>query len=122
MKAGIFVGPEIRKLMLDDSFQIYLSTVELTAWESFKSVTKKFLGNFRHEQYARIVEDMLKVYKKMRCHMSLKIHFLHSHLDFFPHNLRDVSDEQGERFQQDISVIESCYQGCFNANIIGDYC
>ena len=26
--------------------------------------------------------------------MSLKIHFLHSHLDFFPDDLEDVSDEQ----------------------------
>ena len=43
--------------------------------------------------------------------MSLKIHFLHSHLDFFPDNLGDVSDEQGERFHQDISVIEIRYQG-----------
>jgi DNA-binding ferritin-like protein len=32
--------------------------------------------------------------------MSLKVHFLHSHLDFFPENLGEVSDEQGERFQQ----------------------
>ena len=62
LKAGIFVGPEIRKLMLDDSFQMHLSTVELAAWESFKSV-KNFFENFRHEQYARIVEDMLKAYK-----------------------------------------------------------
>ncbi|GBP90238.1 hypothetical protein EVAR_100685_1 [Eumeta japonica] len=30
--------------------------------------------------------------------MSLKIHFLHSHLDFFPQNLGAVSDEHGERF------------------------
>ena len=96
-EAGIFVGPEIRKLMLDDGFQMHLSAAELAAWESFKSVTKNFLGNFRHEQYARIVEDMLIAYQKMGCHMSLKIHFLHSHLDFFPPNLGDVSDEQGER-------------------------
>ena len=27
--------------------------------------------------------------------MSLKMHFLHSHLDFFPPNLGAVSDEQG---------------------------
>jgi len=36
--------------------------------------------------------------------MSLKIHFLHSHLDFFPSNLGDFSDEHGERFHQDISA------------------
>jgi len=34
--------------------------------------------------------------------MSLKIHFLKSHLDFFPENLGEVRDEHGERFRQDI--------------------
>ena len=28
--------------------------------------------------------------------MSLKMHFLHSDLDFFPPNLGEVSDEQGD--------------------------
>jgi hypothetical protein len=37
----------------------------------------------------------------MGCNMSLKIHFLESHLDFFPENLGEVSDEHGERFHQD---------------------
>ena len=36
--------------------------------------------------------------------MSLKLHFLHSHLYFFPENLGDVSDEHGERFHQDIGI------------------
>ena len=42
----------------------------------------------------------------MGCNMSLKIHFLRSHLDFFPPNLSAVSDERGERFHQDISTTE----------------
>ena len=33
--------------------------------------------------------------------MYLKMHFVHSHLDFFPPNLGEVSDERGERFHQD---------------------
>ena len=31
--------------------------------------------------------------------MSLKIHMLHSHLDFFPDNCGMFSDEYGERFR-----------------------
>jgi hypothetical protein len=34
--------------------------------------------------------------------MSLKVHFLNAHLDYFPENLGAVSEEQGERFHQDI--------------------
>ena len=38
--------------------------------------------------------------------MSIKIHFLFSHLDNrFPENFAVVSDEQGERFHQDTKVI-----------------
>ena len=33
LKAGIFIGPEIRKLMGDDGFQERLNTLELAAWE-----------------------------------------------------------------------------------------
>jgi hypothetical protein len=32
------------------------------------------------------------------------MHFLDSHLDFFPQNLGNVSDEHGEGFHQDISI------------------
>ena len=34
--------------------------------------------------------------------MSVKLHFLCSHLDFFQENLGDFSEEHGERFHQDI--------------------
>ena len=41
--------------------------------------------------------------------MSIKVHCLHSHLDRFPENLGDFSEEQGERFHQDIKVMEERY-------------
>lgn len=52
------------------------------------------------------MENLLKAYNDLGCNMSLKVHFLHSHLDFFPQNLGDVSDEHGERFHQDISSMK----------------
>ena len=58
----------------------------------------------------------------MGCCMSLKIHFLHSHLDFFPPNFGDVCDEHGERFHQDIALMEKRYQGRFDPNMMGHYC
>ena len=42
--------------------------------------------------------------------MSVKMHFLPSHLDYFPQNCGDLSEEQGERFHQDIRVMEERYQ------------
>ena len=54
--------------------------------------------------------------------MSFKIHFLHSHLDFFPENLWAVSDGQGERFHKDIKNTETQYQGFWNENMMADHC
>jgi hypothetical protein len=53
--------------------------------------------------------------------MSLKIHFLHSHLDFFPENCGEVSDEHGERFHKDISSMEKRYQGKLKCAMLADY-
>ena len=54
--------------------------------------------------------------------MSIKMHFLQSHLDYFPKNCGDYSEEQGERFHQDIKTMESRYQGRWDINMLADYC
>ena len=53
---------------------------------------------------------------------NLKLHFLHTHLDYFPENLGDFSEEQGERFHQDISEMEKRYQGRWVVNMKADFC
>ncbi|XP_059848170.1 uncharacterized protein LOC132406471 isoform X2 [Hypanus sabinus] len=65
----------------------------------------------------QLVESMLQAYKTMKCNMSLKIHFLHSHLDFFPASLGAAGDEHGERFHQDVVVMEKRYQGNWNPSM-----
>ncbi|UYV82794.1 hypothetical protein LAZ67_22000882 [Cordylochernes scorpioides] len=110
IKEGIFVGPQIRELQQDGNFQNSLNEVEAAAWNSFRNVCKNFLGSVKVQNYRDIVNDLLLSYKALGCNMSLKIHFLHSHLDFFPDNLGAVSDEHGERFHQDISSMEKRYQ------------
>ena len=122
IKEGIFIGPEIRKVMLDDNFDEKLNDIEKSAWIAFKNVCHNFLGNAKSENYKDIVENMIQAYKIMGCNMSLKIHFLSSHLDFFPENLGAVSDEHGERFHQDISIIEKRYSGRCNPSMLADYC
>ena len=79
---------------------------ERTAWLPFKKICKDLLGNHKASKYQDVVEDLLTSYKAMGCNMSLKIHFLESHLDFFPENLGEVNDEHSERFHQDIMTME----------------
>jgi len=71
---------------------------EKKALDAFRLVSTNFLGNIRAENYKELIEDMLSLYHKRGCNMSLKIHMLHSHLDFFPANCGMVSDEHGELF------------------------
>ena len=122
LKGGIFVGPQIREVLKDTDFEELLNLKELRAWEAFKSVCSGFLGNTRVPDYQACIEKLLKSYEDMGYRMSLKIHFLHSHLNFFPPKLGAVSDKHGERFHQDITKIESNYQGKWNPGMMGDFC
>jgi len=83
LKKGIFISPQIRDLIKDEFFDKLLQGDEKAAWDSFKFVVKVFLGNRRAQKYEELVNKLLQSYQKLGCVMSLKIHFLHSHLDFF---------------------------------------
>lgn len=84
-----------------------------------EKVSKNFLGNTKSANYKEIVSKLLQ---DLGCNMSLKIHFLHPHLDFFPENLGAVSDEHGERFHQDIMAMERRYQGKWSPRMLADFC
>ena len=65
-----------------------LNETERIAWLSFKRNCKDFLGNHKAPNYHGVVQDLLTSYKAMGCNMSLKIHFLESHLNFFSRKSR----------------------------------
>ena len=51
VKSGIFVGPQIRKLMLDSDFENVMCDFEINAWNSFRMVVNNFLGNYKDPNY-----------------------------------------------------------------------
>jgi hypothetical protein len=122
LEAGIFDGPQIRELLKDAKFDDCLENHEINAWRAFKSIVQNFLGNHRSPDYEDVVEELLQSFKALGARMSVKMHFLSSHLDYFPDNCGDVSEEQGERFHQDIRVMEERYQGRWDVNMLADYC
>ena len=83
---------------------------------------ENFLGNKKDPKYKVIIADMLEQVKLVGCNMSVKLHFLHAHIKFFPGNLGAVSEEQDERFHQDIKDMEKWHQGKWNENMLPDYC
>ena len=92
VKENIFIGPEIRQFMKDPAFDEDLKGQEKETWEALKRVICGYLGNKRDDNYIQLVTALL-----------------HSHLDFSPPpppRCGAVSDEHGESFHQDISVME----------------
>ena len=122
LKEGIFIGPQIRDIIKDEYFDKLLQRDEKAAWDSLKVVVKVFLGNRTAQNYEELVNNRLQSYQKLGCNMSLNIHFLHSHLDFFPDICGAVSDEHGERYHQDISSMEKRYEGKWSCAMLADYC
>lgn len=84
---GTFNGPQIRDLIKNDEFMNKLLPVEQRAWKATIDVIQNFLGKKKAVDYKEKVAEMIEAYKVMGVHMSLKIHFLAHHLDFFPDNL-----------------------------------
>ena len=53
--------------------------------------------------------------------MSVKLHFLRSHLNYFPKNYEDLSEEQSERFHQESCTIDEHYKGRWDVNFLAAY-
>ncbi len=106
LKAGIFDGPQIHKLFVKT-----MSKNEASTWRAFVDVVQNFLGKHKSENYKDLVSSLLSTFCDIGANMSIKMHFLFSHLDHFPENFGYLIDEQGERFHQDIKEMETRYQG-----------
>ncbi|GBN37453.1 hypothetical protein AVEN_112082-1 [Araneus ventricosus] len=119
VKEGVFIGPQIKAVFRNEK---KLSEAEKAAWLAFKSVRTHFLGNKQAENYEDLVGDMVKCFRVIGCNMSLKLHVLDSHLNFFPQNLGAISDDLGERFHQYISMFEKRFSGRWNRSMLAEYC
>lgn len=74
------------------------------------------------ENYLQLVNDMLSNLKHLGDNMSIKLHYSHFPLDRFLENLGDYSEEQGERFHQDICTMEERYQERRDIHVMANYC
>jgi len=122
IKQGIFIGPQIRYIMDDLHFESLLNETEFAAWYSFIDVVKNILGTRASDNSVHLVERMADYFRKMGCNMSIKLHLLHWHLEFFVSNMAAVTDEHGEWFHQEISSIGRRYKGKIIPSMLADYC
>ena len=106
MKEGIIDGQQIRKLMKDAASTNTMNDIDRQALNAFTEVAKKFLGDVKDPRYKEIVENMPEKLRVLGPNMSLKLQLLQSHLEYFPDNLGTFSEEQSERFYQDLKEME----------------
>lgn len=102
--------------MKNDTFTAVLTNVNFNlrkAWDALKAVIQNVLGKDRAEpdKAKKLVATMLQYFENINVSMTLKLHFLHHHLDVFLKQLPTESDEQGERFHQVTMPMEKRFKG-----------
>ena len=116
-----FDGSKIRRLFKDAEFKKKLTKVQRDAWVGLISLSENFLGNHRSADYEQVVSDFIRVFEKQGIKETVKLHFLRSHLYYFRDNCGMFSDEQGERFHQEVTAIEKRYRGHCDKAMLADY-
>ena len=120
VKAGTFDGKQIKKLFSDNQFINFLEPNEKKAWKSFMTVSEDFLGNNRTDDYAAKVKQMISDFRAMGASLTVKLHLLHAHLDRFPSNCGQFSDEQAERGHQQLLPYENRFKGDRGVSFAGE--
>ena len=86
IKGAIFVRPQENAMLKLEKLERAMTKVEKEPWCAFCDVVFGFLSNHKDINYKQRVAKLIKNFKKLGCCMSLKVHYLHSHLGFFPEN------------------------------------
>jgi hypothetical protein len=59
IRAGVFIGLQVRQLFTDLQFNLTLSDDEKAAWNAFRHVATGFLGNVKAVIFRKHVEDLI---------------------------------------------------------------
>ena len=68
-----------------------------------------------------LINNLLVKYSNTSWRMLIKIHF-YIHLHFSPPNFGAVSDQRGEKFHQNVLLIENLCQPKWDESMMSDYC
>ena len=73
--------------MNDHEFSSSMSKEEFYAWNALVKIVKNCFGNKKASNYKELVANLLSSFEDIGAKMSIKVHFMHSHIDRFPENL-----------------------------------
>lgn len=114
-------GKDIARLKRKPEFEQVLTIDEKRAWFCIKETIDGVLSR-RQGFRSTYVDIMMRCFEKLHVHMSLKIHYLHCHLDDIEKQLASETDEHGERFHQVAAVMELRYKNKKLDALLGDLC
>ncbi|XP_061424379.1 uncharacterized protein LOC133352633 isoform X2 [Lethenteron reissneri] len=120
VKPGVFVGPQLKKILECNEFPKKLTSKEKVAWTA---LSQWFVASWAITRSKTMWSwlRLVKNYGTTGCRMSIKVHILDAHLDKIKENMGAYSEEQGEHFYEDILDFERCYQGQYYENMMRDY-
>ena len=75
VKGGIFVGPQIRRMLASEELDEQIFDLDRNARQAFRMIVEGFLGNHLKDDYAIVVLNLIESYEKLGCRISLKLHF-----------------------------------------------
>lgn len=122
LSAGVYNGPQIRQIFGSKNLRTHLRPDENRALTALEKVCTKFLGNERAPDYKHLINEMMASYQDLCINITIKMHTLICHLDLFKESCGAFSDEQGERFHQDLKTNEEDYAGKDMTKGLGRYC
>ncbi|XP_017488810.1 PREDICTED: uncharacterized protein LOC108377054, partial [Rhagoletis zephyria] len=120
--AGVLNGPDIRRLMKDQGFLEILDGTAAVAWDAVRALIKHVLCTNLSPEYAIFIANLMESFDAFDVHMSLKIHMLHSHFDFYEQQRSTETDEVGERFHQSIICFQDRFAGKRLNSMLADFC
>ena len=82
-----------------------MNNKELKTWVAFKDIIKHFLNNQRGNNYIEMISELLHCLEEFGARMSIKIHFIISHLKYFPDNCVDYSEEREKDFIEILQLL-----------------
>ena len=70
-------------MLKSETLEEKMNKTKKEAWQAFRGVVDRYLGNKKDPNYKELVKKRIKSYQNVGCCTSVKLHFLCSHLDFF---------------------------------------
>lgn len=117
-------GKDVTRIVQSTSLLTTLKTDdEKQLWEAYCNVVKGFLGRHRAQDYVARIEKLRQLLVKTGIARTPKIHLLVDHVEKFPKNNSDYSDENAEKFHHELMPIYLRYPVAESqlSSVLSDY-